>query len=78
MASQSPPHLHDCDGLYGPWAAGLGQGDEAAVQQPVTPREGATEYQVDEVYSQLQRTIAALECGYHMVVSGAAGPCVVE
>ena len=74
-ASQPLPHLPDCDWPYGPWAAGLGQGDDAAVQQRVTPREGATEYQVDELYSQLQRAIAALERGYHMLVSGAAGPC---
>ena len=73
-ASKPQPHLPDCDGPYGPWAAGFGQGDEAAVEQRVTPRGGATEQQVDELHTQIQHVITAFEGGHHVLVCGAAWP----
>ena len=73
-ASQPQPHSSDCDRPYGPWAAWLGQSNEAAVEQRVTPRKGATEQQVDELHAQLQRAITAFEGGQHVLVCGAAGP----
>ena len=73
-ASQPQPHSSDCDRPYGPWAAWLGQSNEAAVEQRVTPRKGATEQQVDELHAQLQRAITAFEGGHHVLVCGAAGP----